>query len=169
MRRKNFYIVEVDVYQTGFAVTDSLGSKAKAAARAAAPINHSAVLDALMDTTPSKNAAASIGITLHFVRTVSTKQCVDAYDDALKGCDPVAASHFSRILADTIGPNGINAGEEIRFFWLDGGGMLIQCRGAMCTMLDKDISRRLLETYLDPSRTVSAQLVKSFDEYLLSK
>lgn len=167
MRRKNFYIVEVDVYQTGFAVTDSLGAKARAAAASSSPINHAAVMDALLSAAPSKGA--SVAITLKFVRTVSTKQCVDAYDDALKGCNPEAAANFSRILAETIGPDGLKSGEQIQFFWLDGGGMLIECRGATCAMLDNEISRRLLETYLDPTRTVSAQLVKSFDEYLLSK
>lgn len=160
MRRKSFYVVAVDVYMCGLNIAPSLKPAVKKAPQAA--------IDVLMSAPQAGPIPdSSVCITLHFVRDVTTAQCVDAFRDAFKGCSPDGISKFAKMMTDAVGNDGCKIGEEINFYWMEGGGLFIDKAGTKAYVVqDAEIERRLMEVYLDPSRTVSPDLVKSFNEFL---
>lgn len=164
MRRKSFYVVAVDVYMTGLSMTPSLAQRVQKAAPADV-IN--VILDSPADS-PFPNC--NMCVTMHFVREVTTAQAVDAFKDAFKGCNQDGINRFGTIMTDAIGANGCKVGEEVTFYWMEGGGLHIDKAGTKAYVVhDKEIERRLVDVYLDPARTVSPALLQSFNEYLNEK
>lgn len=163
MRRKSFYVMAVDVYMTGLSLTPTLSRLVKTAGKGK-------VVDVVLGLPASSPFPdCSTSITMHFVRDVTTAQCVDAFKDAFKGCEPNGIAKFGEVMTGAIGDNGCKVGDEVSFYWLDGGGLCIDKAGTKAFVVyDKEIERRLLEVYLDPSRTVAPDLIKSFDEFLSS-
>ena len=107
---------------------------------------------------------------MHFVRDVSTAQAVDAFKDAFKGCNTEGIAKFGAVMTDAIGGGGCKVGEEVTFYWVEGGGLYIDKAGTKPYMVkDPEIEKRLIDVYLDPARTVSPDLVKSFNDFLNSK
>jgi hypothetical protein len=89
---------------------------------------------------------------------------VDAFNDALAGCSKTTVDKFTQQLTDVVGENGMKAGEEVHFMWLNGGGIQILKNGKFQEPInDPEVETRLLEVYIDKSRTVSKELVKSFE------
>lgn len=162
MRRKNFYIVEVDVYLIGLNLTPDALSRSKAAL-----IKNSNIAEAMLNST-TKGNFPEVAMNLNFVRSVSTQQVVDAFDEAFVGCNPESVMKFKTSLKDVIGQHGMKNGERISFFWKADGGLLIaKDHGAIGTVIqDREIELRLLEVYVNPSRTVSKQLTTSIAENL---
>jgi hypothetical protein len=87
MRRKNFYIVEVDVYLVGISMSAPFLKKAQQCASTSA--DESAALDCLMvrDSKAKNSKATSIAATLRMVRGVTTSQIVDAFNESFAGCN----------------------------------------------------------------------------------
>ncbi len=102
------------------------------------------------------------------MRTVSAQQVVDAFDAAFVGCNPEGVANFKNKLKDVIGTSGMKNGEEITFFWRSSGGLVITRDGSTAAgvVQDSEIEKRLLEVYLDPSRTVSKELVDCVVKYV---
>jgi hypothetical protein len=166
MRRKSFYIVEVDVYLTGLSLTKQLANTLK---RNESVRNNPDRLVDVMLSPQSKSPAGplcNICITLKFVRSVTAQQCVDAFTEAFKGCNAEGTAKFSKLLGDAVGAQGCKVGEEVNFYWLEKGGLYISRGGTDYFLSDPEIERRLLEVYVTPARTVSPELVKSFNEFL---
>ena len=114
MRRKNLYIVEVDVYRVGIylsAVQDAAIRKAVAAGGDLDLVRRPVVTD--------KESRANMAVLLRFVRAVTTKQVVDATIEALgKGVSKEAAAEagesyaqelqeMARLLTEGIGAAGM--------------------------------------------------------------
>ena len=90
MRRKNFYIVEVDVYLVGISISPSLVKKAQQCA--AISVDESSVVDCLMvrDSKATNSKATRVAATLRMVRGVTTSQIVDAFNESFAGCNQEA-------------------------------------------------------------------------------
>lgn len=163
MRRKSFYVVAVDVYMTGLNMLPKVSQKVRQAGEGKA-------IDVVMGLAAENPfPEASTCITMHFVRDVTTAQCVDAFKDAFKGCNPEGIARFGAVMTEAVGENGCKVGDEVSFYWLEGGGLAIDRAGTKPYVVrDAEIERRLLEVYLDPARTVSPDLLKSFKDYLSS-
>ncbi len=167
MRRKNFYIVEVDVYLVGLSLTAGMSQRIKQISN---PVeNVDKVVDVMLRpsslSTPTRDS--NICITLKFVRGVTQQQCVDAFVEAFKGCNADGTAKFSALLGEAIGQTGCKVGEEVNFHWIDEGGLFISKGDSDYFIKDPEIERRLLEIYVTSARTVSAELVKNFNSYLM--
>ena len=69
-----------------------------------------------------------------------------------------------------IGPNGFATGDELDFYWLNGGGLMICIRGEVKELFrGTAIEKRLLEVYIDSKRTVSLELVTNLLKCLEEK
>jgi hypothetical protein len=164
MRRKNLYIVEVDIYKVGFCLSAEALKKGKEAI-----ISGQKISDLVLEESKSSSAdyIPALSVPLIFVRSVSTNMVVDAFNDAFAGCDPAAVTQFKTVLRDSIGAGGMNVGDEITYYWLKGGGIVIAKNGVAGGMMrNKEIEKRLLDVYVDPSRTVSPDLVKSIQSHI---
>ncbi len=164
MRRKNLFVVEVDVYMTGLGLSKSAVKNAQAWKKAS---NQSSSLADVVVNTIENNGNPIAYVPLRFVRDVTTSQIVEAFNDAFKGIDPNEIAIFKVSLGKTVGSDGMKTGETVNFFWMDGGGLMITKDGKPPQTLRSDVlEKRLLEVYVDPKICVSRELVASIDSHL---
>ena len=115
----------------------------------------------------TKEPAVGVSMTLNFVKSVTTSQVVEAFNDAFSTCDPALTKQFKDTLHLAVGDHGMKVGEVVEFTWLTGGGLVISSRGKTeGVFFGVDIEKRLLEVYLDPKISVSPSLLKSIDGFL---
>jgi len=162
MRRKNLWVVEVDVYLAAL----NLSKEAFTAAKQAQGANLS---DALLayDGKPADDPRAAV--TLKFVRDVTTAQIVEAFNDAFVGLEPKDVELFKAALGASVGDKGINVGEQIGFFWLNSEHLVITKNGVVeQKILSPKVGKCLLGVYLDPAKAVSKELIDSVHSCVLS-
>lgn len=167
MRKKNFYIVAVDVYLVGLYLSPSALQAAK---KWRAGDKSKTLAETLLElpAEPRKSTNPKVVITLRMVRDLSTKQIVDAFNDAFAGLPADSINAFAEILSKAVGTLGVSKGEDVTFIWLNSGGLYVMKNKEQgYTVIDEDIERRLLETYCDPKRAVSPELLQCVDEYIL--
>jgi hypothetical protein len=162
MRKKSFWVVEVDVYMTGF----SLSKPAELHARQwrTEDPNSSKTLAAVIHDFDDKKAkdTPKACVSLNFVRSVTTPQIVEAFNDAFHDLDPVEVAKFKSALNDSVGLNGMNKGEVVCFVFMNGGGILFTVHGHSKQIIRSEVlEKRMLEVYMDPKYTVSKQLLES--------
>ena len=157
MRRKNLYVVNVDVYETSLNVSKPLLDSAKLW-KSTDPITLATVF---FDTSLRSNLGLSnAAISLRFVRSVTTSQVVEAFNDAFVGLDAAEVARFKEQLSATVGSSGLKPGESVTFFWIGGGGLAITKNGQLNSVFDSQaVERRLFEVYIDPKRAVSPELL----------
>lgn len=164
IRRKNLFIVEVDVYRVG--------------------VYLSAAKDAQLLQSPSQQPVhvtisqpvqqeVTLGIVLHFLRSVTAKQVVDAIVEAL--VDPQASAdyqtalkHFQTALLEAIGQGkGLGQAEEIVFLFHGSDSLSFSVRGqAWKTIANGPLRQRLAEVYTGPkavAKEVYQALVKRYE------
>jgi hypothetical protein len=130
VRVKKLGFIEVQVYAVGIFVEPE-GAKRELApwAKASSTGNNAQPLFAsLLSTDP----AAFYGRALHmvFARSVSGKQVADALGEKLaKIVTPEVFAQFCSTLLEGIGPNGLNKGESLSFFWCRIDALRIYVRG----------------------------------------
>ena len=164
MRRKNLYIVEVDVYRVGLSLSEAVVKQVKHSlsdGKFSTPLAETI----LSNQIPSKNVvedASIAAVTLDFVRAVSIKQMVQAFDDALLGCEKAAIAAFSQGLYKVIHEGtGFKDGDKLRIYWQKSGGVILTCGDKVSDVIHhKELSQRLLEVYVDDARSVSKDLIK---------
>jgi hypothetical protein len=169
MRRKNFYIAQVDVYLIGFSLSTMSINQAAAWVRSVDQVDKATLgsfSDALLEGT-SDLPGSRIAVSKRFVRAVSKKLVVEAFNDAFKGCNEIEIARFKEGLGSALGSAGAANGDEITYYWLNGGGLIISFKGEVMTHFrGEEIEKRLLEVYVEESRTVSPELVKNLRETL---
>ncbi len=127
----------------------------------------SVLIDKLSNT---KEETSGLTLSIKFVKSVSTATMIQALQDSFIGCNPEAVKKMLQSLTDSIGPKGLFPGDIIEYHWLNGGGVLMSVRGEFkSTFFDPEIERRLLEVYIDPSRTVSPELYSDIVKHLSSE
>ena len=177
MRRKNFYIVEVDVYLIGVSLSSATLSKDKAwgAAGKDSPTLAEALLNQsdYYDKITNKKTQAQykneikICLTLRFQRSVTKAQFIEAFNDAFAGCNQTSVDIFKESLGKIVDDTGVKQGEEIFFYWLDNGDFTVSRNGKLGNTFNiAEINQRLLEVYIDPKRTVSPELAKSIEHVM---
>jgi hypothetical protein len=162
MRKKSFWVVEVDVYMTGFSLSKPTELHARQW-RTEDP-NSSKTLAAVIHDFDDKKAkgAPKACVSLNFVRSVTTPQIVEAFNDAFHDLDPVEVAKFKSALNDSVGLNGMNKGEVVCFVFMNGGGILFTVHGHSKQIIRSEVlEKRMLEVYMDPKYTVSKQLLES--------
>ena len=163
MRRKNFYIVDVDVYLVGISLADDT---LKIAKQWNSNGGGKSLVDSIFDSyhlLSSKPSKVTLSATLRFCRGATTAQFLNAFEDAFKGCDQVAVEDFKTVFSELI-TAGIKEKDEFVFYWLDNGDVVVSMNGQIGNVLPhKELNKRLLEVYIDPKRTVSPELLHSLE------
>lgn len=163
MRRKNFYVVDVDVYLIGISMADDTLKVAKQwMSRGDGKSLVDSIFNSynLLSSSPSK---VTLSATLRFCRGATTAQFLNAFEEALKGCDQVAVEDFKKGFSELI-TTGIKEKDEFVLYWLDNGDVLVSMNGQTGSVLsNKGLNKRLLEVYIDPKRTVSPELLHSLE------
>ena len=89
MRRKNLYVMEVDVYMIQFYVD---GDALKCVDAWKKGGGESSLSDALIKGNVGKNNSPIAAVNCKFVRDVGKDKVVEAFNEAFKGCDPEAVA-----------------------------------------------------------------------------
>mmetsp|Transcript_25368 Transcript_25368/g.37414 ORF Transcript_25368/g.37414 Transcript_25368/m.37414 type:complete len:223 (+) Transcript_25368:139-807(+) len=166
MRRKNLYVMEVDVYLAAIHLTPTALSNARSWKK-----NNSSgsVADAIL-TGNVKSAApqAKAVVTLRFVRDVGVSSLNGAFNEILAGLPQDVITNFTDQVRAIASENGVKKGEDLFFVWMEGGGMKLVGSGIVASVDNPQVERKLLDGYLDIERGVSPELRKSFHQFLLS-
>ncbi len=176
MRRKNFYIVEVDVYLLGMYLSNNELTNGKEWCKSSkenfslsnALLEQKLVVgkDNKIHTITDKNDV-KICLSLKFMRTITKVQFLDAFNEAFAGCNPAHIETFKTSLGQVVDDTGVKQGEEIFFYWLNNGDFTVARNGKLGDTFNiNEINLRLLEVYIDPKRTVSPELSKSIHDFL---
>jgi hypothetical protein len=162
MRRKNLYVVEVDIYMIGISLSDQTIKSAK---EWAASDNESSLADYIFPSGPS-NTDVKIAATLRFARGVTRQQFIDAFDDAFKGLPKEMIDDWKAQMSTSITGN-VEKDDEIIFYWLDNGEVLFTKNGKVGQSLKYNtLNKRLLEVYIDPARAVSKEVPACLEKHI---
>lgn len=168
MRRKNLYITEVDVYLVGV----NLSSKALKRAQEWSATKKN---DVTLATYLTQDAAAgrkvptdvAVSATLRFCRSITKDQFLTAFDEAFKGCTPEAVAAFKSSMGKVMSAGSVGQKDELVLFWLDNGDIAFTLNGTVGERLTNfELNKRLLEVYIDPTRTVSKELYACLEKHL---
>lgn len=167
MRRKNLYVVEVDVYLIGLSLPASVIKSLKHWKKTGDPAT--SLADVILQKETSRNTGTDrtmVAVTLKFVRAVSKAQIIQAFEDALIGCDKKAISDFRDAMSKVIdGDRGLKTGDILHFDWPKEGGLVVSSEKRVGSEVKSpEVARRLLEVYIDDTRTVSKDLVRCLKE-----
>jgi hypothetical protein len=160
MRQKNFYLFHVDVYMAAISLS-------AAALTALNTKGSTPAIDTILslDKPQSEVPQPSTIITCRFVRTIGVSTAVEAFDDRFKGLPPDKVNEFRLQMIAALGDDPLQAGDEVMFVWLEGGGLKIVRPGKLGGFIRYEpVERRLLEAYLDPVSSISPQLLNSYLE-----
>lgn len=164
MRRKNLYVVEVDIYKVGLALSESAIDNAQVWVQN----QQSSVISQyiLSNPVPSTSPIAKYpraAILIQFVRAITKQQFVEALRDSFQGVDAADFNALSDIL-DHVFDDKIGVGSEVSFFWLNDGEVVFT-KGKEVTgrITNPIIAARLLDVYSDPKRAVSKTLQTSIE------
>lgn len=163
MRRKNFYVMEVDVYLCGLALNDESLERARRWKAHGSTESLPEILLAPSRLNKLKSNGPRVSVTLRFVRTVGKDKVVEAFNDAFKGLPEEEVAAFKTGLSASVGET-VKEGEEIGFFWMN-SGLQFTKNGVPGELVQSNaLAKRLLSVYLDPAMTVSKELVESVDK-----
>lgn len=165
MRRKNLYVMEVDVYMVSCYLNDS-------AMRAGKDSKEGDDLPSnLLSSAKGQKDGPLVAINSKFVRDVGKDKIVESFNEAFKGCDENAVSKLKAHLGSVIGDSGMKKGEEFQFYWYGqpSKGLVIVKNGTVreteASTDMKALQERLLNVYIGPN-TVSPELKKSLKNQL---
>lgn len=173
IRKKNLYLVELDIYRIGVVVPISSMGKVDAWAKnkttANQPLSNFLLTKHSVPIKSNDPNPIRLGLLLKFCRGVGKDLFVDAFRTAFKGIDNESFELFRIALENTMGSNGMQANEEMQFYFFENGDIILTKNGIIGGKINNHIvSQRLLDVYIDPSRSVSKELVDSLDQYALS-
>ena len=162
MRRKNFYVVEVDVYLASLHLAPSILSRLKSTPNS----DNIDLVDMILNQN-NRNVGsdfdARASVSLRFVRNLASEKVTEAFNDAFKSCDVNDVNIFKTALSEAIGSSGVKTGDEVTFFWLNNGALQVANNGEPGPIVPVPavIGQQLLSVYLNPLMTVSKELLNS--------
>lgn len=159
MRKKNFYLIEVDVYMAAASLSPSALANAKSWIQNRNGTIAAAVLNAQSAT---KTPQAAAMITMRFARDVGASNLKGAFNEILAGLPAPEIAAFTEQVGDAVGAEGVKNGEDVLFVWMEGGGLMIVCKGRVGRISNPAVEEKLLEGYLNPDKGVSPELRKCF-------
>ena len=170
MRKKNLYILQVDVYLVGVSASVDLLKKV----RGMVNVNLADQIRELVSSCDEgkQNVMASqdycdLSITLKFQRQVSRQQILLAFVEAFEGCSPAAISIFQNAIGDVIGSSDLNLNDELTFDFTRSGRLTIsKLNGSSSSVVNKEVFSRLLVVYLDSKKSVCPELVECINKQL---
>ena len=164
MRKKNFYVVDVDVYLIGINASEKTLTKTQEWLKDSG--RKGSLSDYLME---AHSEDLDLSATLKFARGITRAQFVEAFTEAFKGCDEMTVKTFQDKLGDIIGES-IKKDDEIAFYWTSLNDIAISKNGSEaipCRIHSAEVAKRLLEIYVDPAKTVSKELAICMKDHLI--
>jgi hypothetical protein len=160
MRRKNLYLVEIDVYLASL----SLSPTALAQSKASLNKKETPLADTILTTREGGSIPQPIAIvTLRFQRDVDSQTFALGFNDVFIGLPADEIAVFQRQVKASIG-NGAKKGDDVSLVWMEGGSLIFLKNGQIGeTFTNPVLEKRLLEAYVDVKRAVSPELVKSIE------
>ena len=156
MRKKNLYVVAVDVYMAAAFLSPSAVANAKA-------WKSGTIADAVLSANSNtKSPQAAAIVTLRFVRDVGASNLKGAFNEILSGLPLAEINAFTEQVGASVGAEGVKNGEDILFVWMEGGGLSIVCKGKAGHIDNPAVEKKLLDGYLDAEKGVSPDLRKCF-------
>lgn len=164
MRRKNLYVVEVDIYKVGLALSESAIDNAQVWVQNQ---QHSVISQYILSNpVPSTSPIAKYpraAILIHFVRAITKQQFVEAFRESFQGVDPAEFDALSNVL-DRVFDERIGAGSEFGFYWLNDGEVVFTKGKEVTGRINNPVvATRLMDVYSDPKRAVSKSLQTSIE------
>lgn len=139
IRRKNLFVVELDVYKVDIFVNPHAFSE----------ITSEQVLKL---AEPSAIIGSQFALTLTFLRSVGTNAIVNAIVEALMGEGDAykqALSQFKSMLLDAVGTGGVKTADEISFVYDNQDTVAIHVRGkAAGQVASAQLRNNLLDIYI---------------------
>jgi len=168
MRRKNLFVVEVDIYFIGLNISDTTLAQAKQWSTSFR--NKCSLAEHVYGNLSNKSTLPTeikLSATLRFARGVTKAQFLDAFDAAFKGLSKEVIDDFKKSMGESIGDVSVSKGDEFVFYWMDNGDVAFTKNGVFGEPLRfPDLNMRLLEVYIDPTRTVSPELATCVDKHI---
>lgn len=162
MRRKNLYLVDIDVYLASLSLSPNAIQRSKEWYEKK---DSNSVADVIIGTSEGGNIPQPIAIvTLRFQREVDSKTFVLGFNDVFSGLPSDQLSIFHQQLKASIG-DGAKKGDDISLVFMEGGSVKFVKNGIVGETFSNSVfEKRLLEAYVDSKRAVSPELVKSVEE-----
>lgn len=157
MRRKNLYLVEIDVYLASLALSPNALSNAKTSIQTGGPI-----ADAIITSREGGSIPQPIAIvTLRFQRDVDAQTFALGFNDVFAGLPANELGVFQQQMKASI-DTGAKKGDDISLVWMEGGNLIFLKNGKVGETFSNPVfEKRLLEAYVDSKRAVSPELIKS--------
>mmetsp|Transcript_32930 Transcript_32930/g.33539 ORF Transcript_32930/g.33539 Transcript_32930/m.33539 type:complete len:256 (-) Transcript_32930:184-951(-) len=171
VRKKNLYVVGVDVYVAGLSLDLRILQYTSAwfQSKRDKPLIETLINPPMDDVTNKQPAPtdAKIVISLRFLRNVSTKQMTKAFEDSFKSYPQEAMSLFFTGLVNTVGEKGIKKGDELTYTWLYNGEFIISKNDDLKWVIKNDIvARALLEMYVSPEKSITPDLTQCLEKHV---
>jgi hypothetical protein len=173
MRQVNLLVIAIDVYLTGFYLSEKALDSAK---EWNSSVNRdcTSLAYALMPQIPPRNPARAkeqirASVLLKFRRAITKTDFLTAFNTSMAGCDQAAIDNFLSTLGSCIDDeNGVAYEEEVQFFWLEDLGFAVNKGGVYAgpIHIPSDLYLRLLEVYVDPSKSVAPLLSSCIHDHL---
>lgn len=169
MRRKNFYIVDVDVYLVGFGLSEN---GIKASQEWVAKKDEGKPLSAFVFGSETNNSGKvdgnvnqiKVAIVLRLVRSVTNAQFIEAFREAFAGLNPSDFDEFKSVVDSCVGEK-LNIGDEFAFYLTEGYELIVAKNGQVGgRVTNAPMTLRLLDVYSDPKRIVSMELYRSLEQ-----
>ena len=166
MRKKNLFVVEVDVYTVGIYISPLKDTELLTTIANQKNRNQLEISTPLLND--NKDTTVTLGIVLHFVRSVGRKQVVDAIVDALSYSNAEAIytealNKFSDILLNSITSNGMSKDDELSFTYYGSSGESLSISlndKYVGTVNNVELRRKLAEIYCSSEKSITLEVVK---------
>lgn len=161
MRRKNLYLVDIDVYLASISLSPNALVRSKTWMQDK-PSN--SVADAILESKEGGSIPQPVAIvTLRFQRDVDAKTFVLGFNDVFAGLPADQLAVFQDKMKASIG-SGAKKGDDISLVWMEGGNLIFLKNGQIGETYSNPVfEKSLLEAYVDKKRAVSPELVTSID------
>ena len=167
MRRKNLYITEVDVYMIGINLSDKALKQAKE--WNATLKGQCTLVDHISPGKAAVPTEVKVSATLRFCRHITKDQFLTAFEEAFKGLSAEAINDFKSVMGKSIVTGAVTQTDSLVLYWLDNGEVLFALNGVFGEPLTNlELNKRLLEVYIDPTRTVSKELYTCLEKHIIS-
>ncbi|RYH22606.1 hypothetical protein EON65_19020 [archaeon] len=165
MRRKNFYVVAVDVYKVGLGLSSDIMGRAVEWAKSD---GQKGSLSPYILKANTANTVRAV-VLLKFVRSVTNAQFIEAFRESFNDCNPASFQAFETFMKASFGSSGLNVDDEVGFYWLTDGQLVITMNGKnFGSIAIAEVCERLLDVYVDPKRAVSPELLQSIEKNVAS-
>ena len=108
-----------------------------------------------------------VAVTLRFYQTVNVDEFLNLLNEAFEGTPKRVYRQFTDSLKLALEDDRIQSGQEIAFYWLDDGDVMITKDGDVCGQTTQDDANfKLLLAFLDEDVSISKDLVKNVKEHI---